>query len=584
MPRVRCDTKRETQPACVPWSKVARNAAPHTRAGPSGRIPAAVGGYIAKAAARRKVGGCLLQGIRPFRVICVSEQPVRGLPGPTRQVWALGAFFPKALIFRLAYLKTVDIPVADIQHCEGFKRRALKLKTLCIRKLRRIVLASLVVQLAGLPLVAQDFLASIPSAYRTEYDALLSDPANLERIYALARRAELDARDSSEAAQYRLAMRLYERMILIDPTLTQVRLRLGEIHFRLGEYVAAQSYFRDALQDPTLPADIRDNTQRFLDEIDRRLAPMRFEGRAVVGIRYQSNPTLDDDEYPFFLFTTPQGDDFDIFGSVGLTHTYDPGWQQGHTLVTTLDAATQRYFKLNEIDSSSLRISLGPQLNLGVLGFGDTSIRPYLLISREWLAGDWYATDRGGGLEVTVAPMPRLRLSADVSAVSREHNPDQGKGGTIIELNDGDDYRAEASAVYRANERVAVGVSVDWQESNDADFVAFNLRNRYTRRSGVEVFGRVRHAALAGIGTGDWTSSLALGVEEVRWYEDSATVTNDKWRTDTRVTVAASTEVPVTRALNVVGGVTNTDFSSNFNSPDIDYVNWEVYLGVSHRF
>jgi len=535
-----------------------------------------------KHAARSGFACC--RGYCHFGVIFVSYQRLSAFEGERDRFGPGTLFSPKALIFLLACGKAVDIPVEYTPRCDGLKRRKLNVNMLCIRTLRRFLVASLAVQLAGLPLDAQDFLASVPPAYRTEYDNLLSDPANLERIYALARRAELDARESSEAAQYRLAMRLYERMLLIDPTLTQVRLRLGEIHFRLGEYVAARSYFEDALTDPALPLEIRANTQRFLAEIDRRLAPMRFEGRAVAGVRYQSNPTLDDDDYPFFLFTTPQGDDFDIFASVGLTHTYDPGWQQGHTLVTTLDAATQRYFKLDEIDSSSLRLGFGPQLKLGALGLGDTSLRPYLLLSTERLAGDWYATDRGGGLELMAMPMPQLRLAADVSAVSREHNPDQGKGGTIIELNDGNEYRAEASAIYSANQRVAVGFTLGWRESHDADFTAFNLRNRYTRRSGAEVFGRVRHAAPAGIGTGDWTSSFALGVEEVRWYEDSGTVTNDNWRTDTRLTVTASTEVPVTRALNVLGGVTHTHFSSNFDAPDIDYVNSEVYLGVLHRF
>ncbi|MDW3223947.1 MAG: hypothetical protein R8G34_13850 [Paracoccaceae bacterium] len=428
------------------------------------------------------------------------------------------------------------------------------------------------------PLSAQDFSAILPAQYGAEYEDLLSDPGNLERLLALAQRAEVDATQSGSVSGYRFAIRLYERMLFIDPDLTQVALRLGEIHYRLGEFVEAGSYFQRALQDPELPPDVRAVAERYIDRIDQTLAPSQFSGRLVYGLKYQSNPTLQNEP---LLTTPPQGSDFNLFAGVGLSHVFDPGWQSGHTLETTLDATAQKYFEFNEIDSTTTALTFGPRLRLDSFGVGNTSVRPYLAFTAETVSGDWYSFDTGGGIEITGMPMQGLRLSADFSAVSQRHNAEL-KPENRLDLLDGDEFDARLGADFQINPRLALGVGMSWRETNFADDVEFAITDRYSRRYRAEVFARYRHPPLVDFGTGDWYLNLSLSHQQTDWFDSITPGSNALWREDWENTISLSSEVPVTPDFAVVGGIGHTGYNSTLAIAE--YSNWEMYLGFRQQF
>lgn len=428
------------------------------------------------------------------------------------------------------------------------------------------------------PLSAQDFSSVLPAKYSAEYEGLLSDPGNLDRLFALAQRAEMDASQTGAPSGYRFAIRLYERMLLIDPDLTQVVLRLGEIHYRLGEFVEAGSYFQRAIKDPALPQDVRAVAQRYIDRIDQTLAPSQFTGRLTYGVKYQSNPTLQNEP---LLTTPPQGSDFNLFAGVGLSHVFDPGWQSGHTLETTLDATTQKYFKLNEIDSTTAALTFGPRFRLDSYGVGNTSVRPYLAFTAETVSGDWYSFDTGGGIQVTSTPMQWLRLSADFSAVNQRHNAEL-KPENRLDLLDGDEFDARVGADFQLNPRLALGVGMSWRESNFADDIEFAITDRYSRRYRAEVFARYRHPPLIDFGTGDWYLNLSLSHQQTDWFDTVSSGVNAIWREDWENAVTLSSEVPVTPDFAVVGGIGHTGYNSTLAIAE--YSNWEMYLGFRQQF
>jgi hypothetical protein len=424
---------------------------------------------------------------------------------------------------------------------------------------------------------AQDVAAIVPAEYVSEYEGLLSDPGNLKRLFQLARRAEVDARRSGSSDGYRFAIRLYERMLLIDQNLTQVSLRLGEIHFRLGEFVEAGSYFRRALGDPDLPPGIRSLAQRYLAEIDDELAQSLFTGFLTAGLKYQSNPSLEEEPG---LFQTPQGSDFNLYALASVTHVYDPGLQTGHTLETTLVAATQRYFSLNEINSTSVDLSFGPRFRLDTYGIGATSVRPYLILAADTLDGDWYTYETGIGLSAIHAPSENIRLSANLDLITKRHNPDQSD---FVELEtlDGEELSARLSADYRINPRLDLGVSAYWRKRTYPDDTVFSITDRHTNRIGLEVFMQYRHAPLIDFGEGDWVLNLSLGREQAR-YKETFAGSPELSREDKENKILVFSEIPVTSAASVVTGIGYTDYDST-NEFGV-YSNWEGFLGFTRRF
>lgn len=426
-------------------------------------------------------------------------------------------------------------------------------------------------------LSAQDVAAIVPAEYLSEYEGLLSDPGNLTRLFQLARRAEVDARRSGSSEGYRFAVRLYERMLLIDRNLTQVSLRLGEIHFRLGEFVEAGSYFRRALEDPDLPEGIRSLAQRYLAEIETELAQSQFTGFLTFGLKYQSNPSLEEEPG---LFPTPQGSDFNLYARAGVTHVYDPGLQTGHTFETRLVAATQRYFSLNEINSTSVDLSFGPRFRLDTYGIGATSVRPYLILATDTLDGDWYTYEAGIGVSAIHAPSENIRLSANLDLITKRHNPDQSD---FVELEtlDGEELGARLSADYRINPKLDLGVSAYWRRRTYPDDTVFSITDRHTNRIGLEVLMQYRHAPLIDFGAGDWVLNLSLGREQAR-YKTTVAGFPELSREDQENKFMVFSEMPFTSAASIVTGVGYTDYDST-NDFGV-YSNWEGFLGFTRRF
>lgn len=442
---------------------------------------------------------------------------------------------------------------------------------------RRVSAALIVVAASAAPLLAQDVAAIVPADYVSEYEGLLSDPGNLERLFQLARRAEVDSGRSGSSDGYRFAIRLYERMLLIDRDLTQVALRLGEIHFRLGEFVEAGSYFRRALEDPELPPGIRSRAQRYLAEIEGELSQSRFTGFLTSGLKYQSNPSLEEEPG---LFPDPQGSDFNVYARAGVTHVYDPGLQTGHTFETRFLAATQQYFSLNEINNTSVDLSLGPRFRLDAYGIGQSSVRPYVILAADTVDRDWFTYEAGLGVSATHAPSENIRLSANLDLVTRRHNPDQSD---IVDLEtlDGEEWSARLSADYRVNPRLDLGVSAYWRQREYPDDTVFSITDRHTNRIGLEVFMQYRHAPLIDFGAGDWVLNLSLGREQARYKTTFAGVSRVS-REDHENSILVFSEIPVASEVSVVTGVGYTDQDSTLDFGV--YSNWEAFLGFTRRF
>src|SRR3990172_7826608 len=104
----------------------------------------------------------------------------------------------------------------------------------------------------------------LEAAYDKAFQAMLADPANLDKAFAFA---ELAAR----VGDFEGAIGALERMLFITPDLPRVRLELGVLYFRLGSYETARAYIQSALTAAQVPEAVRERAITFLAEIDQRV-------------------------------------------------------------------------------------------------------------------------------------------------------------------------------------------------------------------------------------------------------------------------------------------------------------------------
>jgi tetratricopeptide (TPR) repeat protein len=167
------------------------------------------------------------------------------------------------------------------------------------------------------------------------FKSMLANPADLDITF---RYAEL----AIQIGDFEAAISALERMLLFNPDLPRVRLELGVLYFRLGSYAVARSYLQRATEGENVPDDVRARVAVYLAEIDRRLSPHQFAGSLYGGLRYQTNANAGPERaavsvlgLPFDLDNRFQmKNDWNVFLSGSLRHTYDPQLQSGDVLVT----------------------------------------------------------------------------------------------------------------------------------------------------------------------------------------------------------------------------------------------------------
>ncbi len=96
-------------------------------------------------------------------------------------------------------------------------------------------------------------------AYDQFFTLFKDSPGDLELNFLLGR-AALAKKD------YEAAVMAFERVLIIDPAETAVKVELGKAFFYLGNVEMANRFFREALQ-AELPAGVRGNLEEFLDAI-----------------------------------------------------------------------------------------------------------------------------------------------------------------------------------------------------------------------------------------------------------------------------------------------------------------------------
>jgi tetratricopeptide (TPR) repeat protein len=213
-----------------------------------------------------------------------------------------------------------------------------------------------------------------------------------------------------DAGDYEKAIASLERILITDPSQTQVRVEIGALYFRLGSYETARVYFRRALEDPNLPPALRERSEQFLKDIADRLSPSQFTGFASVGARWQANANTGPSSTNLFSngvpFTRPNTQqpqsDFSFFGAGKVQHSYDLDTQNEAQIVSTLLGYGNAYSRFSREDVTLGELTTGIRFKPLPAELKDLQIRPHVIANDIEFGGERLLSTYGAGLDVTM--------------------------------------------------------------------------------------------------------------------------------------------------------------------------------------
>lgn len=252
------------------------------------------------------------------------------------------------------------------------------------------------------------------------FDQLLLRPDDLDLMFEYAR-------VSMRLEDYEAAISTLERMLIFKRDLPRVRLELGAAYFNLGSYEVAKLYFDRVLEAPSVPENVRERVQRYLDVIETRTQISSISGTVSVGGIFSSNANLGplENTVQFVGIPVSVSPSSEAESDVGLrvlatlTHTYDLQRQNTDAWITQGSFYGLRYQDQDAGDLDFLQVRTGPRLSLDEQTFGP-KLRPF--VEGQYLRADdepFYGSI-GAGLEYTDTLSDDFSIFSDVKVEYRE--------------------------------------------------------------------------------------------------------------------------------------------------------------------
>jgi tetratricopeptide (TPR) repeat protein len=336
----------------------------------------------------------------------------------------------------------------------------------------RPCLAGLALLLAAAPLFAQNNDAdregqrpADQSAAESQASQAAAQSANLnapgadvtfEQVSADPDNADLNfryAQTQVRAGNLKGASATLERILLLNPDLTQVRLFYGVVLFRLDNLVEADREVSAVLaQNPA--DDVRKEAEKYLVQIRQRQKRTQISGRLGVGWEYDDNrnaaPSSGLSEFlglpvqlnPGSLRTADTSAIF--MGNVEAHH--DLGTAAGHEVFTTFN-----YYRAEQTQQKNLNlIAYSPALG-GVYKTAWFDVIPQGVYDYVELAQTKFLTDRGADVRIAKTLSARADLYADVRDVRQVYSPTAvvptatDRTGIQVDMTVGGDYSFAAT-------------------------------------------------------------------------------------------------------------------------------------------
>lgn len=267
-----------------------------------------------------------------------------------------------------------------------------------------------------------DPASGLSGEVRAAYLAALKDPYNLNELLRAARLLE-------QSGDRDAAIRLYERMLIIDSRLHGVRLRAAYLEARLGNTVGALAHLERLEGMPLNPAEASAR-QRLMQNLQDRNREHDVEGRAFAGMTYHSNANAAPSGDVFILgFPGTQvagadpHDALGVYASLDLLHQYDPGRQDGIVWANQLGFTGEKLFQETEFDFGFLTLRTGPVIPGDPALPNSASVQPFMEIELLSFDQEFYSATPYVGVFAQTEVNPQLALSATGRVGWRLHGP-----------------------------------------------------------------------------------------------------------------------------------------------------------------
>ncbi len=270
-----------------------------------------------------------------------------------------------------------------------------------------------------LPVWAQGTSAPRQEEVDQVFREVLANPASID---VRTRYASLLVRSGN----YEGGIAALEGLLLAPDAPANIRLELAVLYYRLGSYAMAQSYLRQALDDPRLNDTQKRDAQSLMRDVVERNKPSRLSGMVMLGFKAQTNPTGATDNSVVLSqgLSVPRATEFapksdtDVHAWALLDHVYDLEQQNEAAFTTTLmgyanhfssvgsysnHAGYSKPFDLTVVaGSTGLRFKPSPQSQK------EWTVRPHLLFGGATANGNSYFTTGGWGISTDYRMSERL--------------------------------------------------------------------------------------------------------------------------------------------------------------------------------
>lgn len=271
---------------------------------------------------------------------------------------------------------------------------------------------ALILILAIFVRLAQPASAQSSGDLQQLWGAVLAHPGDLDLGYRYAQALIGAGRYDDAAAEF-------ERMLIIEPDQPRLRMEVGVLYLRLGNYVLAQVYLNRALETPGLPADLRGRLQSYLEEAKRRTGRSQWSGTVSFGARYQSNANggIRASGIPVNIpgagpLPSPiplppnlrERADVNAFIEADLVHTYDLQLPREAEIVTGLGAYVARQTSPDFYNLTGATLRTGLRFALAPDTLPTLRVYPYVLTDLLFLNDRFFNLSGGLGLQFDFKP------------------------------------------------------------------------------------------------------------------------------------------------------------------------------------
>lgn len=414
--------------------------------------------------------------------------------------------------------------------------------------------------------------------YQQHFDAMLADLSNPQASFAFVKVAV-------RTGDIPGAIAALERILKIQPDLTNIKLELGLLYLRLDSPQLAAHYLGQVLSDPTVPNWIRTRAKVLLAQSQAATSRHFISGSAYVGGRYDSNANAGPDSRFVRVFDPITGtatdaqlrpedtgqSDYSAEFSGALAYAYALDSQVGNQVEADLYTYNRRYREQSRVNVSTLGLDVGPRLFFGPVNNPDFSVKPFLSAGQLWLDSDAYRTSLGGGVNLRKAIGVNVLTQAtvagydqDYSATTRQPAADDRSGPFYV-------ASGKVSWFLVSSLQLSFGLDAATRDAQE-DFDAYD-------ELGARVTATQNFSAPFALTDRQWSVALSGSVYRTEYEEGDPVIDPAEAREDTRYSANLSLRIPLGRTTSLALSGLYTDNQSNLEN--FDYDNWGISLGVA---